>query len=88
MVAAIAGATPEQTATIARRGNKHKELMTQLGYENVAQLEQTTIEDRDSARKREAAVRQHEAANAALNVLLSAGDSKRARPNLHPSSSS
>jgi len=57
VVAALSGATPEQLQALRDADNKHKELMTQLGYQNIAQLEQMTIDDRDSARKRETAVK-------------------------------
>lgn len=51
---ALAGASPEQLTTLKLAELKHAEFMQQLGYTHIEQLEQLTVADRDSARKREA----------------------------------
>jgi hypothetical protein len=71
VISALAGATPEQLQSLHDADNKHKEVMTQLGYQNITQLEQLTIDDRDSARKREASVKDNTPkVLAALAVIL------------------
>lgn len=55
--AAIAGATPDQLLALKQADLKHQEFMAQLGYDSLNKLAQATVDDRDSARKREAAVK-------------------------------
>ncbi len=54
---ALSGATPEQLLALKSADNQHAEFMAQLGYKNIEDLEQIAASDRDSARKREMAVR-------------------------------
>lgn len=68
--AAISGATPDQLLALKQADLKHQEFMAQLGYDNLAKLAQATVDDRDSARKRESAVKDRTpAVLAALAVL-------------------
>lgn len=68
--AAIAGATPDQLLALKQADLKHQEFMAQLGYDNLAKLAQATVDDRDSARKREAEIKDRTpAVLAALAVL-------------------
>jgi hypothetical protein len=53
IASALAVATPEQLTTLKLAELKHAEFMRQLGYTHIEQLEQLTVADRDSARKRE-----------------------------------
>lgn len=57
VTAAIAGATPQQLQALRAADQKHQEFMQGLGYQYASQIAQATVEDRDSARKREAAVK-------------------------------
>ena len=59
MTAAIAGATPEQLQAIHAADLKHAEFMQQLGYQYASQIALATVNDRDGARKREMAVKDH-----------------------------
>jgi hypothetical protein len=71
ITSALAGATPEQLQALRDSDNKHKELMQQLGYEHLEQLEQATVADRESARKREADIKDNTPkVLAALAVLM------------------
>jgi hypothetical protein len=58
-LAALAGATPTQLQALHDAEIKHTEFMAQLGYTHLEQLEQATVDDRDSARKRETSVHDH-----------------------------
>jgi hypothetical protein len=67
---AIAAATPQQLQDLKAAELKHAEVMQGLGYTHIEQLEQIAEADRDSARKREAAVKDNTpAALAALAVV-------------------
>lgn len=57
LAAALAGATPEQLQSLRAAELKHSEFMQQIGYANIEQLEQSTVNDRSSARLREVSVR-------------------------------
>lgn len=54
---AIAGASPEQLVALRKADDDFKVQMAQLGYKNQADLEALAVQDRDSARKREADVK-------------------------------
>jgi len=54
---ALATATPEKLQELRAAEMKHAEVMQSLGYANIEKLEQTAAADRDSARQREASVR-------------------------------
>lgn len=74
VITALAGATPQQLAELKAAELKHAEFMQQLGYEHMEQLERATVDDRDSARKRGAAMNDRTpAVLAALAVLMFIG---------------
>lgn len=68
---AIAGATPEQLLALKEADNKHSEFMEQLGYTSLVQLSQATVEDRDSARKRQIDLRDKTPAVLAAVAVIS-----------------
>jgi hypothetical protein len=57
IAAAISGATPEQLLALKQADNDFQAKMTALGFENAKDLESLAVQDRDSARKREASVK-------------------------------
>jgi hypothetical protein len=57
LVAAVAGATPEQLQALRAAELQHEEFMQKLGYDHIEQLDKIAADDRNSARVREAAVR-------------------------------
>lgn len=57
VVAALAGATPEQLLALKQADLKHQEVMTQLGYDRLNKIDQIDADDRNSARQREMAVK-------------------------------
>ena len=57
VVAALSGASPAQLQALRDAEIQHAEFMKGLGYKHIEQLAALTVEDRDSARKREAATR-------------------------------
>lgn len=71
ITAALAGATPEQLTQLKVVELKHAEFMQSLGYTHIEKLEQLTVADRDSARKREVDVKDNTTkVLAALSVIL------------------
>lgn len=57
VVAALAGASPDQLTALRALDQKHSEFMAQLGYSRLEQIDRSTVDDRNSARIREAAVK-------------------------------
>lgn len=57
ITAALAGATPQQLQDLRAADLHHQKLMAQLGYAHLDQLEQYNVQDRDSARQREASIK-------------------------------
>lgn len=53
---ALSGATPEQMLALKQADQQFAMRMQELGFQNVQALERIAADDRDSARKREAAV--------------------------------
>lgn len=53
---ALSGATPEQMLALKQADQQFAMRMQELGFQNVQALEKIAADDRDSARKREAAV--------------------------------
>ncbi|WP_439684873.1 Transmembrane protein [Cupriavidus oxalaticus] len=53
---ALSGATPEQMLALKNADQQFALRMQELGFQNVQALEKIAADDRDSARKREAAV--------------------------------
>ena len=53
---AITGATPDQMLALKQADNQFAAKMQELGFQNVQVLEQIAASDRDSARKRQAAM--------------------------------
>lgn len=53
---AISGATPDQMLALKQADNEFAAKMQELGFQNVQALEQIAASDRDSARKRQAAM--------------------------------
>lgn len=54
--AALSGATPEQMLALKQADQSFAEKMQELGFANEQKLAELAMQDRDSARKREAAV--------------------------------
>jgi hypothetical protein len=57
LVAALSGATPDQLLALKKAEQDYAAKMAELGFKNVADLEQIAANDRDSARKREDTVK-------------------------------
>jgi len=57
VIAALSGASPEQLQALRDAETKHSEFMQQIGYTHIEQLERDTVDDRNSARLREASVK-------------------------------
>lgn len=57
LVAAISGATPDQLLAIKKADQDYALAMQKAGFDNVEKLEALATSDRDSARKREAEVK-------------------------------
>jgi hypothetical protein len=71
VIAAVAGASPEQLQALRAAELQHAELMQKLGYEHIEQLDQIAAADRASARLREVGVKDNTPkVLAALAVLL------------------
>jgi hypothetical protein len=69
--AAIAGATPEQLATLKQQDNEFKLKMQQLGFESEEELEKIAAADRADARARQIAVKDR--LPAVLAVFITCG---------------
>lgn len=57
IAAAVAGATPDQLLELRKADQDFQLQMQQLGFANMKDMEALAVEDRDSARKREMAIR-------------------------------
>lgn len=54
---ALMNATPEQRAQLQAEDNRHKEVITQMGFASAEEFEKIAAEDRASARTREMTIR-------------------------------
>lgn len=70
IMTALSGASPEQLQAIKQAEAQHQEAMTKLNFENVEALEKTAAADRDSARKRQIALKDRTPAHLAYIIII------------------
>jgi hypothetical protein len=71
VIAALAGASPQQLQDLRSAEQKHQEFMMQIGYDNIDRLTNAEVADRDGARRREEVVKDRTpSVLAALAVIL------------------
>jgi len=68
--AAIAGASPEQLLALKQADNELAEKMQQMGFQHLEDLEKIAADDREGARQRQIAIKDHVPAMLAFTITV------------------